>query len=319
MDERQHETVEREDSSTGSGEPEVEPKTVIAIEEPEEDAPTSRKLLFLQMIVFPVLIVVICVSIILLIGYLVGSNRSPEELLAEIRTGWGQKRAEAAFEFARLLGERSALQRDEHLAAAIGNALHSSDVADDVEARRYLVKVLAMFQVESVIPTLIEQLSDSDEATVIYAVSGLGRPEASSALEPLIRLLSNDSPQIRMAAAIALAGTGDPRAAEEIRPLLRDPDLFVRMNATFAEAKLNRPDLACINLVEMANEDWLDRVAWAPSGGAEQKRITMQQTISCLLQLECPDGKSRLEALARDARDLKVRAWARDALDRWGK
>ena len=90
-------------------------------------------------------------------------------------------------------------------------------------------------ETKTVVPTLIEGLSDKDanvRLVAAYALAKVG-PAAASAVTPLAKRLSDPDKQVRLAAAYALPALGD--AAQSSLPQLeqraRDPDPEVRTQA----------------------------------------------------------------------------------------
>jgi hypothetical protein len=85
----------------------------------------------------------------------------------------------------------------------------------DPSVRRAAASGLRMTGDQSAVQPLLRALSDSDKATRIHAVMGLGDFQARTAVEPLSQLL--DDPGCAQVAAKALADIGDERALAALK------------------------------------------------------------------------------------------------------
>src|SRR5581483_9160414 len=151
----------------------------------------SAPFLVLQFFIFPMAIVVVCVTVFVIFGLISSETRTPREYLAEARAGGGMfniKRWQAAYALA------SALQTPKDLEAARKDPKFGEDAldlykstakaeGDDVLLRRYLTLALGRLGDPRALPELRQ--SASDEAAVpqtriyaIWAMGALGDPKA---------------------------------------------------------------------------------------------------------------------------------------------
>lgn len=93
--------------------------------------------------------------------------------------------------------------------------------------------VLASMGNEQATKSLIAELN-SPMGNRRVALAGLARSQSPLAVDPLVKLLADDDPYIRGAAAEALAKLGATRAVASIKPLLDDPVFSVHLNAAGA-------------------------------------------------------------------------------------
>ena len=83
---------------------------------------------------------------------------------------------------------------------------------------------------------LAEILADTVHVPALRASAAtlLARLGSADAVSPLISALASASPLVRSRATLALGRFRDPHAAAALAPMLRDPNLFVRVNAAMA-------------------------------------------------------------------------------------
>jgi len=93
--------------------------------------------------------------------------------------------------------------------------------------------VLASMGNEQATKSLIAELNNPMGNRRV-ALAGLARSQSPLAVDPLIKLLADDDPYFRGAAAEALAKLGATRAVASIKPLLDDPVFSVHLNAAGA-------------------------------------------------------------------------------------
>jgi AAA family ATP:ADP antiporter len=97
------------------------------------------------------------------------------------------------------------------------------------------------------IETLVEELSNPDEAAVLYAITMLEALEKRNLITPL--LLQHESPRVRTRALMALGATRTRIArqwAPAVERLVHDADVDVRAAALRALAALSREDAAAL-------------------------------------------------------------------------
>lgn len=103
------------------------------------------------------------------------------------------------------------------------------DKKGDVFLRMKVIAVLAGIKDERAIQPMIRVLKEEPElqADLGYRLGLVGEP----AVEPLIQLLDDDDPEVRVRAAEALGRLGDDRAVGALTDALRDKDETVRVFA----------------------------------------------------------------------------------------
>src|ERR1019366_6354635 len=105
----------------------------------EVKKPTS--LLIAQFFLFPLIIIAICVGIFLLFGYLIYDQSSTKDYLAEIRTGSGSARWQAAYELSNIISTDNKKLKDPELVRSV-STLYINSKDDDPRVRQYLALTL---------------------------------------------------------------------------------------------------------------------------------------------------------------------------------
>jgi HEAT repeat protein len=114
---------------------------------------------------------------------------------------------------------------------ALTEAMNNQD--DDNEARAQAATGLGRIATPTAIETLIKALSDYDLKVQVAAVSALARA-GKPAIPRLLATLKSPTPELRARAAQALAGIADPSTNAGLIAALKDPDPSVRRAAAAA-------------------------------------------------------------------------------------
>ena len=89
------------------------------------------------------------------------------------------------------------------------------------------------------IDKLAELMMDKDEAVRLAAIDGLGKLKAEDMVNPIITLLRDPSPAVRVHAAQALCQIGDPHSkAHIVHAAQAEKDEAVKAEMVRAEAQL---------------------------------------------------------------------------------
>lgn len=135
------------------------------------------------------------------------------------------------------------------------------------------------------------------------AASLLGRMKSDAAVTALIGLMSDESDDVRMAAARSLAAIGDPRAVEALASALGDPS---RWTATTVATDLVEMGPAAVPaLIQIAS------AGGSPRSGAHEASVT---AVRVLGEIRDPRAEPVLIDVLEHAGDLDLRARAAAAL-----
>jgi len=156
-------------------------------------------------------------------------------------------------------------------------------------------------------PALIDALFDSDADVAREAAAALGVLRQSSAVEPLIRVLSNREGYfhgvVRAAAASSLARLGDSRAVEPLLAAIHDPMAEASAEAVRALADLADPRAVQAIIDVVRNDDGFFL------------SIVRRAAVLALAKFGGEPGRNELRAVAADDyEDSVIREDARQAL-----
>lgn len=256
----------------------------------------------------PFFFLVLLGCIIYLFGLLSFDARSPRDLLGEVRTSAGERRAMAAFELSRM--ERYDFSPGER-PAFLSEAIRAFDeeAGRDVRVRRALALTLGRIGDPLAAPGLIGALSDPDVDTQLYSIWALGAIGAGSAVEPLLQKLQHEDPGIRKMAAFGLGQIGDPAASAGLRAALQDPAPDVTWNAAVALARLGDSSSLPVLLPLLA--------ASSPSAGLSpgQNEELKVNIIRSLGRMRGDPVDAALRVVATGDSSMRVRAEARRLLE----
>jgi HEAT repeat protein len=279
-----------------------------ASSEPEDDREGPLRT-FVGLFLVPLLVVLLCVGVFIGFGWIAYEQRSAQDYLSDLRSGWRPRRAQAAYELSKILvADPVALDETPGAAADLRNLFAE---AEDPEMRRYLALVLGHTHDPEAVPLLIGALEESDSQTRIYALWALGTLGDPRALQPLTGAAGEDDPGIRKTAAFALGELGRAEAVPALTPLLQDPIADVRWNAALALSRLGS-DAGVPVLHQM-----LDRqlTAQVPGITPSQAEEAMVEAVRALGATGGDAAAGILRELAENDPSLKVRRAALEALE----
>lgn len=293
----------------------------------EGTAPPSDKSgsMVLQFVVFPLVIVLIAVSITGFFQWLATDNRTYGDYLNEISSGWKQKRPEAAYQLQfRLADQSDPLRKTADVAKTVEVFEGAKKTrAEDPSVRRYLAIVLGHLGDERGVPALQDAVSNDepDQETRLNATWALGRCKDLRAIPTLAALLDDAFEGQRKTAAFALGEIGDRSAADALVKHLADPAVDVQWNCATALARLG-DQRAVPTLIAMLDRKFLTSIQ-APRDGNHIDMTEKQREdvmVNALIGIKLLDARSALERVsfvADNDSSLRVRDAAmrvRDAL-----
>jgi len=279
--------------------------------EPADAQTTSGLRQFLGLFVVPLLVVLMCISVFLLFGWIAYDRQSVGDYLNDLRDGrsfFAHRRKQASYELSKILSANPDALRDVRGAEAELRSLF--ETSDDLWVRRYLALVLGHVADSEAVPLLIEATTDADSQTRIYALWALGSIADPRGLETVAAAVSDSDAGIRKTAAFALGRFGDPSSAAPLATLVNDPIADVRWNAALALANLGSRDGVDV-LVQMLDRRLLGQV---PGITPKQQEEAMIGALGALVRLGGELDSGIIDALAKDDPSLKVRQAAIEAL-----
>jgi hypothetical protein len=257
-------------------------------------------------------IVAACVGVFLLFGALVHEQRTPSQVLEEVRSGRPERRWPAAFELSKLLDDPAAVRSDPRLVGELMRAFEAERHQDDPRVRRFLALSLGKLKDPAPADLLARSLDERDSDTRLYALLSLGVIGNASHASAVVPLLGSDDPGLRKAAAFVLGSLGGAAATAGLREALGDPALEVRWNAALALVRLHDP-AGFVPTLKMLERRY---VSGAPGITPGQIEAALLAAIGALEELRDPGARPALEKLGRGDPNPAVRQAALRALSR---
>ena len=274
----------------------------------EEEASRGPLRAFFGLFLVPLLVVLVCVGVFVGFGWLAYDKQEVGDYLNDLRSGWKPRRAQAAYELAKvLIADPQALAGSPETREELRDLFTT---AEDREIQRYLALVLGYTRDPAAVPLLTAALeSETDSQSRIYLLWALGANGDAGSLPALTSALAEEDAGIRKTAAYALGELGDPSVIPRLEPLLGDGTADVRWNAALALARLGS-DAAVPELERMVDRDLIARV---PEITPAQQEDAMISAIRALAVLRGRASLATFERLAADDPSLKVRQAAIEA------
>ena len=276
---------------------------------PESTAESPMKMVG-QLILFPLAIAGVCVSIFLLYSLLAQEERTPRDLLNDVRVGGSSRRWQAAYSLAALLSKADGKETG---AALVPEMIRTFEEAkkDDPRVRQYLALSLGEIGDRRATPALILALEDADDQTRIFAIRSLGFLRDTSSVTALLTQAESNDPGIKKVVSHALGLLGDDRAIPALRGMLNSGDPNVRWNAALALCRFkDRSGLGVIE--EMLDRDFLNRIS---AMNEEQREQAMLNALRGVVLLQERSFDQTLNRLKMKDPSLKVRQAAIDAIE----
>ena len=279
---------------------------------------TAAPALAVQFFLIPLAVVGVIVLVYGGFRMLLTTERTPAELLSDVRTGGRERRWPAAYELSRVLSDPRTEERNPLLGDAILQAFVDSE-GDDPRVRRYLA--LAIGRLASppaeAVGELTAALGDPDTETrisVIWALASLGDESTVDDIEAMYR--SDDAGVRKMAvyALGALTGSGDHAT---LRNALDDPAADVQWNAAVALARHGRSDGMTV-IRRMLDRDYVTRMVTRRASADDPLDPVSEVIVSGLqaaASLRATELRQPIEMLSETDENLRVRELAMKTLD----
>ena len=291
--------------SEGAG---TSPESPVGAETVER--PTGALRQFVGLFVVPLLVVIMCVGVFVLFGWVAYDRQTVGDYLDDLRDSrsfFAHRRKQAAYELSKILSAKPEALREEPGAEAELRRLF--ETTEDLWVRRYLALVLGHVGDVSAVPLLVAAAGGDDAQTRIYAIWSLGAIGDAGGLAAVEAAASDPDPGIRKTVAFALGGFDDQGVGERLAVLVEDPVADVRWNAALALAQIGRDDGVPV-LEQMLDRRFLAQV---PDITPQQQEDAMIGALRALVQLERTDELDLVASLADEDPSLKVRQAAIEA------
>jgi HEAT repeat protein len=272
--------------------------------------------LAVQFFLIPLAVVGITVMVYVGFRSLLADDRSPQEYLAEIRTGGLNRQWPAAYELSRLMADPK-VRADRSLAPALEAAYEEAE--GDPKVRQYLALALGRLDPPlspRAVASLTKALDDPDSEarlTAIWALGSSGDPSVAETLRPLYQ--SADA-GIRKMVVYALGALPGDAQVDTLRAALADSAADVRWNAAVALARHDRADGVPVirQMLDRAHVEGTVTRDGSALGDADPVADVIISGIRAAAALKTVSLKPTLENLSREDKSLKVRQAAFEAL-----
>ena len=268
---------------------------------------------------FLIPLAVVGVTVLVYAGFrsLVVDDRTPEEYLAEVRTGGWNRQWPAAYELSRLMADPK-VRADPSLAPQLVKAFEEAKDGDP-RVRRYLALAIGRLDPPlsaAAVATLATALDDPDgEARIsaIWALGSSGDPSVAARLQPLYE--SSDA-GIRKMVVYALGALPGDAQLVTLRTALQDSAADVRWNAAIALARHGgREGLPVLR--EMLDRAYVERTVNRDVSQYDDQDPVADVIISGLravAALKDSSARPSIEGLSQQDRSMKVRQAALEVL-----
>lgn len=294
------------------------PKLVERESAPRTSPLSSAPALAVQFFLIPLAVVGVIVLVYGGFRMLLTTERTPSELLSDVRTGGRERRWPAAYELSRVLDDPETERRNPQLGASIVQAFVDSE-GDDPRVRRYLALAIGRLALPppGAVAELTAALDDPDTETrisVIWALASLGDESTVDEIESMYR--SDDAGVRKMAvyALGALTGSGDHAT---LRNALDDPAADVQWNAAVALARHGRDEGVTV-IRRMLDREYVTRMVTRRANADDPLDPVSEVIVSGLqaaASLRAGELRQPIEALSETDENLRVRELAIKTLD----
>ena len=249
---------------------------------------------------------------------LLSSERTPQELLSDVRVGGRERRWPAAYELSRLLSNPETETKFPGLGTDIVQAFSQSD-GDDPRVRRYLALAVGRLNnpPAAAVDELLASLEDPDtetRITVIWALASLGD---STTVNEIGQMYQSEDSGVRKMAVYALGILSPDGRDATLRTALEDSVADVQWNAAVALARHgNREGMMVIG--RMLDRAYVERmVTRIPTSDANIDPVSevIVSGLEAAAALRASELRSSIEALSESDVNLRVREVALKALD----
>jgi HEAT repeat protein len=273
--------------------------------------------LAVQFFLIPLAVVGITVLVYAGFRSLVSDAKTPQDYLAEIRSGGSTRRWPAAYELSRLMADPS-VRADRSLGPALVRAFEQSDT-DDPRVRRYLA--LAIGRLDPPWPPeaaadLARALDDPDSEARISAIWALGSSGDASVVPMIQPRYDSEDAGIRKMVVYALGALPGEVQLVTLRTAIADPAADVRWNAAVALARHNSHEGVGV-LRQMLDRAYVQQVVKRDVRQDDDRDPVADVMISGLRAvalLKDPALRPSVETLSQQDRSLRVRQAALEAL-----
>jgi hypothetical protein len=275
---------------------------------------------FARLFVFPLIIVIVSVSIYGLFQYMVRDRRSIREYITTIQSGTKTQRWRTAYSLAQEVRRHG--REKEFTRTNARSIIDLYQSAEDPRIRQYLSHVLAELPLEESVEALKKGLKSNKPGVRVNAILALGkmrdntempsvRQKLDSTAPEIASLLEDDSPEVRRMAAFVLGSLENSSVIDELRTTLNDSQDDVRWNGAIALGQLDSKageEVLIDILHQAANEEFNDL-------DPQVRQNLLVNAIKSLKNLESKEALTLLKKIHENDSNPEVRKKAMEAFE----
>ena len=295
------------------------PKLVEREVAPRVSPLSAAPALAVQFFLIPLAVVGVIVLVYGGFRMLLTTERTPAELLSDVRTGGRERRWPAAYELSRMLSDPRTEAQNPRLGAAIVQAFVDSE-GDDPRVRRYLALAIGRLATppREAVDELTAALGDSDTETRISVIWALGFARQTNRRWTTSKRCTARTTRVSARWRCTRSGPWSgrettPRCAT--RSTIRPAD--VQWNAAVALARHGRSD--GMNVIRrMLDREYVTRMVTRRAGTDDPLDPVSEVIVSGLqaaASLQAAELRQPIEALSETDQNLRVRELAMKTLD----
>lgn len=307
-------------------------------ERPELDLPDSEETLdeeepeldewwswgnFARLFIFPLIIVVVSVSIYGVFQMMLRDQTSINEYITQMQTGPENERWRAAYSLAQSVRRQEAQKKLTR--SSVNSIIDLYRGADQPRMRQYLALVLGEVPIEESVEALESGLQKSDPGVKVNSALALGKLYEKASGGPLeeriqstapkiAELLDDESMEVRRMAAFVLGSLNNRSVIDDLKKTLNDSAREVRWNGAIALGWLGNDSGQGILLDVLERDLDGNFEDWRPG----LRRNLLTNVMDALVQLDVKKARPLLRKIKENHPDSKVRGAALKALEDLG-
>ena len=261
------------------------------------------KVLVHSFFVIPFVIAVFGVLFFFMFQIIVDETDSAYEYLNEVKIGSATKRWQSAFELAKILSDPDLIPTTKDFKNEMVSTYRNS-IHDNPLVRAYLAFAMGKTRDRTYGIALLEGLDDKNFNSRLAAINSLGMIKYQEAIPRLKDYLKDTATQDeRLAAVIALGMIGDKSIITDLKILLSDNEPNIRWDAAIALAKLGDRS-GSMEIENLLDRGYLDKF---PSIDEWEKTQAILVAIHTSNQISDPRFIPKLKNLAESDQNMKIR------------
>jgi HEAT repeat protein len=290
---------------------------LVEREEANQKPLAAAPALAVQFFLIPLTVVAITVTVYVGFRSLLADDRKPQDYLAEVRNGGSDRRWPAAYELSRRMADPK-VRADRTLGPELVKAFVAAK-DDDPRVRQYLA--LAIGRLDPPLPKeavdeLTGALQSTDDETRLDAIWALGSSGDPAVVSTLLPIYTSTDRGVRKMVIYALGALPGTAQLDTLRSALTDEEPDVRWNAAVALARKGNHDGVPV-LKQMLDRPYVERTVKREVRQDEDRDPIADVMISGLraaATLKDDALKPPVTNLSTQDRSLKVREAAIEAL-----